>query len=117
MKQIKKITMGFVYAGRGLIGGFSGRNMKIHGLAAILVVTLGFVVKLSVERWAIVLILIAIVWAAELFNSSIEEISNTVRDVNKLDYGATRKTRDLAAGAVLTIAIAAAVIAVLVFVI
>ena len=115
MKQIKKIIMSFVHAGRGIADGFGGRSFKIQVLAAILVIALGFVVKLSVEKWAIIIILIAVVLSAELFNSSIESLSDIVRDTQKLEYSVTRKARDLAAGAVLVIAIVAVVIAALVF--
>ena len=64
----------------------------------------------------IILILIAAVWGAELINSSIEKLGNTLRDVNKLDYEATTQARDMAAGSVLIIAIIATIIALIIFV-
>lgn len=115
MKQIKKFLMSFVHASRGISAGFSERNMKLHGLAAILVIILGLARELSVERWAIVLILIALVWSAELFNSSIEDLSDLVRDSENLTYEATKRTRDIAAGAVLNAVILAVVVGLIVF--
>ena len=115
MKQLKKFIKGFVYAGRGIIDGFEGRNMRFHGLATVAVVILGFIFNLNITEWAIILILIALVWSAELVNSSIEDLSNLVRDTNKLSYVATKKARDLAAGSVLIIAIVAAIIGFIIF--
>ena len=115
MKHLKKFVKGFVYASRGIIDGFEGRNMKFHGLATVAVVILGFIFKLNITEWMIILILIALVWSAELVNSSIEDLSNIVRDTNKLTYAATKKARDLAAGSVLIIAIVAAIIGLFVF--
>lgn len=115
MKQIKKVFMSFVHAGRGIAEGFRERNMKLHGLAAVLVVILGFVHQLNTSEWAIILILIAFVWTAELFNSSIEDLSDLVRDTEKLAYKATKRTRDLAAGAVLFSVMVAVIVGLIVF--
>lgn len=115
MKQIKKLLMSFVHAGRGIAAGFSERNMKLHGIAAILVIILGFIFKLNSTEWAIILILIAFVWTAELFNSSIEDLSDLVRDTEKLAYKATKRVRDLAAGAVLFSVIVAVIVGYIIF--
>ena len=107
--------MGFVYAFRGIVGGFDGRNMRFHGVATLAVLFTSWYYHLSVNEWIIILILISLVLSAELVNSSVEELSNTVRDVNKLSYGATTKSRDMAAGSVLIIAIVAAIIGLIIF--
>ena len=107
--------MSFVYAGRGMAAGFSERNMKLHGLAAILVIISSFVVGLSVDKFAVILILIAFVWSAELFNSSVEDLSDLVRDSQKLDYKATKRIRDLAAAAVLVSVVVAVVVGLIIF--
>jgi len=108
--------MGFVYAFRGIVSGFEERNMKFHGMATLVVILMSWYCKLSVSEWIIILILISLVWSAELVNSSLEKLSNTVRDVNKLSYEATTKSRDMAAGSVLVIAIVAALIGLIIFV-
>lgn len=112
---MKKFLMGFVYAFRGIVGGFDGRNMRFHGVATLAVLFTSWYYHLSVNEWIIILILISLVLSAELVNSSVEELSNTVRDVNKLSYGATTKSRDMAAGSVLIIAIVAAIIGLIIF--
>lgn len=108
--------MGFVYGFRGIVDGFEGRNMKFHGLATLVAITMSWYYQLSLNEWIIILILIGLVWSAELINSSVEELNNTVRDTNKLSYEATTKSRDLASGSVLIIAIIAAIIALIIFV-
>jgi len=108
--------MGFVYAFRGIVGGFEGQNMRFHGMATLVVLMMSGYYQLSVNEWIIILVLISLVWSAELVNSSVEELSNTVRDVNKLSYRTTTKSRDMAAGSVLVIAIVAAIIGLIIFV-
>lgn len=100
----------FFHAGRGIILGLRGRNMKVHILAAIIVIILSSFLKLSTNEWIIILTLITLVFASELVNSSIEELANVVKEHNKCDYQATRDTRDFAAGAVLFISIFSALV-------
>jgi len=113
---MKKFLMGFVYAFRGIVGGFEGQNMRFHGMATLVVLMMSGYYQLSVNEWIIILVLISLVWSAELINSSVEELNNTVRDVNKLSYRATTKSRDMAAGSVLVIAIVAAIIGLMIFI-
>ncbi|MFA6184608.1 MAG: diacylglycerol kinase family protein [Candidatus Shapirobacteria bacterium] len=111
-----KFLMGFVYAFRGIVGGFEGRNMKFHGVMTLILLTASLYYKLSINEWIIILVLVSLVWSAELVNSSVEELSNTVRDVNKLSYEATTKVRDMAAGSVLVTAMVAAIIGLIIFI-
>jgi diacylglycerol kinase len=116
MKGLKKFLMGFFYAGRGIISGFKERNMKFHGAATIAVIFLGIIFKLSQNEWLWILTVIGLVWSAELANTSIEDLANIVKDYEGLDYRATARTRDLAAGSVLVIAIIAAIVGLIIFV-
>jgi len=115
MNKYKKFLMGFVYAGIGLVDGFSERNMKFHGMVTVFVLFFGWVFNLSANEWMIILILIGMVWSAELANSSIEALSNLVRDTEKFSYLATKKIRDLAAGSVLIVAIISVIIGLFIF--
>ena len=110
---MKKFLKGFEHAGKGIREGFGGRNMKIHGIVAGIVIIWGWLKGLGGWQWAAVILAIGLVMGMELINSSIEELANVVRDENKLAYEATRKVRDMAAGAVLVAAIVAVVIGVL----
>jgi diacylglycerol kinase len=106
--KIKKFFRAFPNAFNGIVSGFKERNMKFHGFAAAAVLLAGWVVGLDRLEWFIVYILMALVWSAELFNTAIEELANVVRDELGLDWEATRRARDTAAGAVLVLAVMAA---------
>lgn len=88
--------------------------MKIHGIIGVSVILVGLAMGLERWEWVAVFLAIGLVMGAELFNSSIEELANVVRDENKLAYEATRKVRDLAAGAVLVAAIMAGIVGIVV---
>lgn len=91
------------------------RNMKIHLSAAFLVVVLGLLLGISRIEWLVITLIIFMVLAAEMVNSAIEEICDLL--VKKLDlkYSETKWVRDMAAGAVLLLAIASVIIGMLVF--
>ncbi|MBY0432598.1 MAG: diacylglycerol kinase family protein [Cyclobacteriaceae bacterium] len=88
------------------------RHLKIHTACALAVMAAGFAVGLSRVEWIVVVIAIALVFVAELINSSIEELVNLVSPEHRPLAG---KVKDIAAGAVLVAAIAAVVLGVLVF--
>jgi undecaprenol kinase len=113
---MKKFLKGFGCAGKGIEEGFEERNMKIHGIIALLVILAGLAVGLEKWEWVAMCLTIGLVIAAELINSSIEELANVVRDENKLSYQATKKVRDVAAGAVLITAIISVIVGLIVFV-
>jgi diacylglycerol kinase len=89
-----------------------GRNMKIHLLAAILVTIMGFVLEISRIEWAIIVLTIFMVLAAETINSAIE---GTVDLVTKDHHPLAGLAKDLAAGGVLLTAINAVIMALLIF--
>ena len=81
----------------------------IHAVAMVLVVAAGFVFRISPMEWIAVLIVIGMVFAAEILNSSLERTADFVkaeRDDRKRDI------KDLGAAAVLVCAIIAAIVGV-----
>lgn len=113
---IAKVLRSFLYAFNGIVSGFAERNMRVHGLAAVSIILLSFLLQISLLEWLVVLLLIGLIFAAELVNTAVEELSNIVRDELKLSYSATKRARDVAAGAVLVLAIVAALIGSVIFV-
>ena len=88
-------------------------NARIHATITVLVVVAGIVLRVSPMEWGVLVICIGMVLAAEAFNSAIERVANyltTERDDR------IRDIKDLAAGAVLLCAIAAAIVGLIVFV-
>lgn len=88
-------------------------NAWIHCFAAICVVIAGLFLGLSKMEWATVVIVIGAVLSAEAVNSAIESLADLVSP----EYNeAIKKTKDLAAGAVLIMAIAAAIVGFIIFI-
>lgn len=117
MKQekfsIRKRLKSFGYAFAGLRVLFrEEHNSRIHAVAALLAVLTGVVLHISAGEWLAVVIVIGMVFAAEIFNSSLERTADfikTERDDRKRDI------KDLGAAAVLVCAITATVVGVIVF--
>lgn len=88
-------------------------NAWIHCFAAVCVVVAGFFFGISVSEWIAVIFAIGMVLAAEAVNSAIEALADRVTQ----DYDeAIKRTKDLASGAVLILAIAAAIIGCIIFI-
>ncbi|MCD8268190.1 MAG: diacylglycerol kinase family protein [Parabacteroides sp.] len=82
-------------------------NAWIHCFAAVCVVAAGFLLDISQTEWIAVVVVIGAVLALEAVNSALEAIANFVSP----EYSeAIKRTKDLAAGAILLMAIAAAVV-------
>lgn len=118
MKNVKKYSLS-----QSISLAFSGflrtlkseRNIKIHLSVAPLVLLLGVLVNLSRIEWLIIILLVFVIFAAETFNSAIEEICNLLRKKLSLDYEETKLIRDVSAGAVLLLAIASVIIGLIIF--
>jgi diacylglycerol kinase (ATP) len=104
----------FGYAWKGIVSGFiSERNMKLHVIAAIAVIGLGIYCAISSIEWLALIFCIAGVFVAELFNTALEKLTNLVSPGHHPEAGAVK---DLAAGAVLLMAIAAVVTGAVIFI-
>jgi rRNA maturation RNase YbeY len=91
----------------------SERNMKIHLVIAVLVVIAGFVVKLNISTWAIIIICIALVFAGEMTNTAIE---NLVDLASPELHPKAKLAKDISAGMVLVLAIGSVAIGLIVFI-
>ena len=89
------------------------QNITFHLLAASVVVMAGIFWGITRAEWLAVIICIGMVITAELFNSAIERLVDMVSPQWQRIAG---EVKDIAAGAVLVTAIAAAVVGLLVFV-
>ena len=114
MRKMKKIRNSFKYAIEGLWTSFkTERNMKIHIFIMILVIIAGIILKINKSEWIICIILFAIVIGSELFNTSIETIVDMVMPEKNEK---AKIAKDVSAGAVLVVAIGAAIIGLVIFV-
>lgn len=111
---IIRFIKGFFYAGRGIILSLiEQRNLQVHLLATMIVVTAGLYFEIRVHEWLFVVVAIGLVWMAELMNTAIEYLTDLVTSEN---HPLARKAKDAAAGAVLVSALIAALIGSIVFV-
>lgn len=110
---MKKQLKSFGYAARGILDAFrTEAHLRFHVAAAVFVLVFAAICGFSAERVAILSVLIGTVLALELVNTSIEHACNAVTR----EYSARIKlAKDLAAGAVLVMAIAAIAVAALFF--
>ena len=113
-QECKKLINSFKYAIEGFISSFkTERNMKIHILAMIIVILLGIYLKISSGEWCIIAITIAVVLSGELFNTAIETIVDMVSPEKNPK---AKLAKDISAAAVLTLAIGAIVVGVIIFI-
>ncbi len=88
-------------------------NARIHLAATLVAIGLGLWLRLGIAEWLWIAVAVGIVWIAEAFNTALETLANRISSEREPAIG---HAKDLAAGAVLAAALAAAAIGVLVFI-
>lgn len=112
--HLRRFPRRLIDAARGLrmlVGGSA--NARIHLAATLVVIGLGLWLGLDRFEWSWVAGAFGLVWATEAVNSAIETLADRVCVENDPLIG---RAKDLAAGAVLAAAIAAATIGLLIFI-
>lgn len=89
----------------------SQRNARIHLLATLAVLVVGLWLGIDPPGWALLLLAMAAVWAAELFNTALEALVDLLSPEQR---ASARIAKDVSAAAVLVAATAAALIGLLV---
>lgn len=103
----------FRYAIRGILTAVqTERNMKIHIAAALIVFIAAALLQLDQIRWLFLLLVVAMVFVAELMNTAVEAVVDLITPEEHL---LARVAKDTAAGAALVAAVFAVVIGVIVF--
>lgn len=114
VEKSKKLINSFKYAIEGIWKSFkTERNMKIHIFVMILVIIAGVILKINKYEWIACILCFAIVISGELFNTAIETVVDMVMPYKN---DKAKIAKDIAAGAVLTLAIGAAIVGVIIFV-
>ena len=104
--MIKKHLASYRFAFRGIwLAMQLEKNMIIHLVAALTVIVVNYMLEVSRLEWVISMILIGVVCAAEIFNTAIEKLADHVTPERDPMIG---QVKDLSAGAVLIVCIAAA---------
>lgn len=115
-KDLKKkhIINSFKYAFNGIYLALKNeKNLKFHFIIMLLVIIAGFIFQISASEWIICIILFGLVISLELINTAIE----TTVDIAMPEINEKAKiAKDVAAGAVLIIAIAAVIVGLIIFI-
>lgn len=111
--SFKKRAKSFVYAAKGIKSFISREhNAWIHSTATLATIVLGIILHISRTEWIAIVLCIGMVFSAEAFNTAIERLVNLVSP----DYNKTAgDVKDIAAGAVLLCAVAAAIVGFIIF--
>jgi diacylglycerol kinase len=104
----------FVYAGQGVRAVLkTEHNAWIHLALTLSAVVCGFLLEVSKLEWVSLIIVIAMVWIAELINTAVEKTIDFIAlERNPL----LKKIKDMAAAAVLIAAVAALLVGCVIFV-
>lgn len=110
----KKFINSFKCASQGIMQAIkTERNVKIHIAIMILVIIAGIALKITKQEWITCIILFGLIISLELVNSAIETTVDIVMpEINEK----AKNAKDIAAGAVLVSAIAAAIIGLMIFI-
>ena len=106
--KLIRVLRAFKYAAKGIIYAIKNeRNMRFHTAAAMYVLLLSFFCGVSQSQFLVLVLVIALVIRAEMFNSAAENII----DLCSKQYSTTAKiAKDIAAGGVLVVSLAAVVV-------
>ena len=108
-----KFFRSFGFAIEGIKVALKEQNLRLHLLSAIIVIILAILTGLTIIEWCIIVIVIFLVLAAEIFNTSIEKVVDLV---SPNFHPLAKAAKDIAAGAVLVIASMSVIIGILIFI-
>lgn len=110
--EIKKRVKSFQFAFEGCLYVLkTQKNAWIHAIITLGVIFLAIWLVIPREDWAILILTIALVWMAEFFNTAVEAIVDMMMpDPHPL----AKVAKDVSAGAVLLVALAAVVVGLLI---
>lgn len=110
---MKKQLKSFGYAIRGFVGAVCDEgHLRFHLVAAVYVLVFSLFYHFSAAQTAVLVVLIASVIAAELFNTAIENVCDAI---TKEQNEYIKRAKDISAGAVLVLSVAAVIVAVIFF--
>lgn len=114
MNKISQFVKSFGYAIKGIaVAVRTEQNLQIHLVAVVVVVVAGVKLQVSTAEWMVLVLCFGIVISAELINSAIEKLVDLVSPEYNAKAGLIK---DIAAGAVLVVAMAAAVVGGFIFI-
>ena len=110
--NLKKFLKSFAYAFKGIASALEQQNMRVHLVAVFVVGLAAWYFNISKIEWLAIVLICALVLGLEMINSALESLADAVHSEKHPMVG---KAKDMAAGAVLIAAIAALIIAGIIF--
>lgn len=108
-----RLIRSFGYAIKGIVHCMKKeQNFKLHIIASLAAITLAIFLHCSATEWMLVLLCIALVLSLEMINTAVEKICNMQQTTF---HPQIKIIKDVAAGAVLLSAIAAAICGAIIF--
>lgn len=92
---------------------YSERNLKIDAIAALLVLVLGAIFRISAYEWLFVILCIGLVFSLEIANTAIEAVVDLA---SPKIHPLAKRAKDCAAGAVLFATLTSVVVGCIIFV-
>ena len=110
---MRKFLRSFNYAFKGIATAFKSEfNLRFHCIATLVVIAAAMCFHVSTMQFCALILCCGLVISAEIFNTSIETLTNLVSPAeNEL----ARKTKDMAAAAVLVAVIASVIVGAIIF--
>lgn len=110
---MKKLIRSFGYAFKGI--GYAAKtqlNFRVHLIATVVACFLGYALNITINEWLWLILCVALVLTAELFNTAIEFLTDLVSPgYNEL----AGHVKDISAGAVLVTAFFALITGAIIF--
>ncbi|MEX2013086.1 MAG: diacylglycerol kinase family protein [Candidatus Levyibacteriota bacterium] len=109
----KTLALSFKYAAAGILHAFRyNQNLKIHLLVGIIISLLAVYLGVSHFEMGILGLMILLVMASEMINTSIEEMVDLITTEHRQE---AKVAKDVAAGMVLLTAVGSVVVGILIF--
>lgn len=113
MIKFHRLYFSFTHAFHGVKHAFNNnQNLRIHSVAAMLVVIASIVFNVNAFEMGILGTMILLVFAAEMINTAIEEMVNLITTEHRKE---AKTAKDVAAGMVLIIAVGSIIVGFLIF--
>lgn len=111
---IKRFFNSIKYSIEGLIYAYGNeQSLWLHGLGSLLIIILGFLLKISFNQWAILIIALVVVLAVELLNTAIEA---TVDLITKEIHPLAKIAKDCGSAAAFVAGVMLTIISLFIFV-
>jgi len=106
--------LSFKYAFEGFRHFFyTEHNAWLHAFATVMIIGVSFAVGISASEWIAIVFSIALVWITEMLNTAVEK---SMDHLSPASHPQVKLIKDVAAAAVLTAAVAACIVAFIIFI-